>query len=115
MKHEESKLQTACVRWFRYQYPEASRLLIHVPNGGWRHIKEAQRLKAEGVVAGVADLILFVPRKNAHGLHIEMKTPKGKQSKSQKEWEQAVNEQGYAYIIVRSFDEFKHAVMNYLL
>lgn len=39
--HEESRIQQACVRWFRMQYPRFARLLIAVPNGGGRSKIEA--------------------------------------------------------------------------
>ena len=113
-RHLESKLQIACVRWYRYQYPEAARLLIHVPNGGYRNATEAKRLMAEGVVAGVADLVLFIPRHGYHALFIELKIGKNKQSTPQKEWEQATKEQGYAYKVVYTLEEFMNLIELYL-
>ena len=61
MQDAEHRLQCTCVRWFGYQYPELSALLFAVPNGGRRDPVTGARLKAEGVVAGVSDLILFLP------------------------------------------------------
>ena len=60
MKHIESRLQIACVRWFRMQYPQYKLMLFSVPNGGKRTLMEAIIMKNEGVVAGVSDLILLV-------------------------------------------------------
>lgn len=119
MRHLEENLQAACVKWFRLQYPQYDGLLFHVPNGGRRNLKEAARLKAEGVVAGVADLILLVPFLQEcvqyfNGLCIEMKTSKGKQSQEQKDWECKVREQGYEYKVIRSLDEFIEVVDSYL-
>ena len=110
----ESQLQIGCVRWFKYQYPNLGTLLIHVPNGRRRSIRDGVKLKMEGVVAGVADLILFVPSHGWHGLLIEMKTPIGKQSKSQKEWAANVMVMGYRYKIVKSIDEFVIVINEYL-
>lgn len=112
--HVESNLQKACVKWFRYQFPRYRNLLFAVPNGGARSAITGAILKAEGVVAGVADLLLLVPRKNYHGLCIEMKTAKGRQSQSQKDWQKAVTEQGYKYIIVRSFAQFVDEIKVYM-
>ena len=69
MKHQESTIQTSCVKWFRLQYPNL--IIYATPNGGSRNSIEAKRLKAEGVLAGVADLTVLLP----HGkiLYIEMK------------------------------------------
>lgn len=114
MRHVESNTQIACVRWFRYQYPKLRKLLFAVPNGGARDRVTGAILKAEGVVAGVADLLLLVPSGPYHGLCIEMKTKEGRQSDSQKEWEQAVTAQGYAYSLVRTFADFKGTIETYL-
>ena len=106
MRHDESRLQRGCVRWFRAQYPKLSRNLCAIPNGGARDAVTGAILKGEGVVAGVADLILFRPSGQFHALCIEMKTPKGRQSPEQMAWEEAVSEQGYKYIICRSLEDF---------
>ena len=116
MRHTESKIQIACVRWFRYQYPHYALNLFSVPNGGWRGKFEAAIMKAEGITAGVSDLLLLVPNKTHHGLCIEMKTgEKGsRQSESQKEWQAAVESQGYQYTVCHCFDEFVTTITRYL-
>lgn len=113
---EEHQIQVACVRWFRYQYPKLAKRLFAVPNGGRRDETTAAKLKAEGVVAGVADLILFKPRQGYGALCIEMKTAKGTQSPSQKEWQKDVTtDKEYKYVMCRSLDDFMTAVNNYLI
>ncbi|MBQ1819123.1 MAG: VRR-NUC domain-containing protein [Bacteroidales bacterium] len=127
MTQEEHNIQAACVRWFGYAHPELRGLLFSVPNGGARSKATAGRLKAEGVVAGVSDLILLVPccrakitENNAaeieirHALCIEMKTAKGRQSPEQKIWQRLVEEHGYKYAVCRSLDEFIDTVEAYL-
>lgn len=114
MRHLESKLQQSCVGWFRLQYRPLTLNLFAVGNGGARSRIEAAIMNGEGVTAGVADLLLLVPRHNYHGLCIEMKTLKGRQAESQKLWQQAVEAQGYRYEVVRSFDEFKKLIDWYL-
>lgn len=114
MSQEEHNLQCACVKWFAYQHPELQGLLFAVPNGSYRNKATAGKLKAEGVVAGVADLILLVPRNQYHGLCIEMKTDKGRQSPEQKGWMEMVEAKGYRYIIIRSLELFINSVENYL-
>ncbi len=114
MNHPESHIQCACVQWFRLQYPEYARLLFAVPNGGVRNAVTGRILKAEGVVAGVADLLLFVPSNGYHGLCLELKTEKGRQSEAQKEWQHTVQQQGYKYIVVRSLQDFREQVNGYI-
>lgn len=53
-------MQRMCVGWFRLQYPAVGKLLFAVPNGGARSRTEAAIMKAEGVTAGVTDLILLL-------------------------------------------------------
>ena len=127
MTQEEHNIQAACVRWFGYAHPELRGLLFSVPNGGARSKATAGRLKAEGVVAGVSDLILLVPccrakitENNAaeieirHALCIEMKKNGGYQSPEQKIWQRLVEEHGYKYAVCRSLDEFIDTVEAYL-
>ena len=114
MRHIESTLQQTCVRWFRLQYPSLSKLLFAVPNGGARRKIEGAIMKAEGVLAGVSDLILLYPSAGFHALCIEMKTEKGKQQPSQKIWQRAVEDAGYKYVICRSFEDFIEQINAYL-
>lgn len=114
MKHEESIIQRACVKWFSYQFAQYEGLLFAVPNGGSRNPIEAAILKGEGVRRGVADLLLLVPCGHYHGLCIEMKTPKGRLSPYQKDWRESVLEQDYAYAVCRSLDEFQATIKRYL-
>ena len=71
-------------------------------------------MKGEGMRSGVADLILLVPKGLIHGLCIEMKTEKGKQSDEQKEFEKQVIAQGYSYEVCRSLEEFMKVINKYL-
>lgn len=113
-RHIESHLQRNCFTWFRLQYPRLRLLLFAVPNGGFRNRREAGIMKAEGVTAGVADVILLKPSGGYASLCIEFKTEDGTQRATQKEWQQAAEGVGNKYVIVRSFDAFKEEVENYL-
>lgn len=114
MKHQESDIQRVCVKWFRYQFPDLARNLISVPNGGYRSAVTAAIMKAEGVVSGVSDLILFVPNNDFHALCIEMKTDKGKQSENQILWQNAVDRFGYKYVLCHSLTEFQQIIKDYI-
>ena len=75
MKSREAQEQAVVISWCEMQknkYPELS-MIYHCPNGGYRNKIEAANLKRQGVKSGVPDLFLPVPRKNKHGLFIEMK------------------------------------------
>lgn len=126
-KMEEHHIQTMCVRWFSAQFPELRLLLIAVPNGSKRRTKviktmtgykticpEGNKLKEEGMIAGVADLMLLLPRNGYGHLAIEMKTEDGVQSKEQKEWQKADESYGNRYVICRSLEQFQKEVRQYL-
>lgn len=112
--NEEHDIQVACVNWFRYAHPHLAMNLFAVPNGGRRDRVTGAKLKAEGVVAGVADLLLLWPNTTHHGLCIEMKRPKGVQSDSQKMWQKVVEDSGYRYVVCHSVAEFEKEIKIYL-
>lgn len=114
MKHNESQLQKQCVKWFRYQYPHLRLNLFSIPNGGKRSVVTASIMKAEGAVAGVADLMLAVPRHEFHGLFIEMKHGKNGLSEPQREFKAHVEKHGYRFTVCSSFDQFEREVEGYL-
>lgn len=126
MKNKESDLQIRCIKWFRYQYPAYAKLMEHPKNeerSGNR--RQGAIAKAEGVQAGVADIILHVPAYITgpsfrhcdcyHSLALEMKTKTGKQSPVQKQWQRLFEAAGGRYVIIRSYDEFVAEVTRYML
>ena len=112
--HAEDDLQMQCVTWFRLQFPKFARLLHHSPNGGRRNAREGARFKKMGVQPGFPDLVLLVASQDCHALFIELKSATGRQEDSQKEYQALVEAQGYRYALVRSFDEFKKLIENYM-
>ena len=111
MEKTESRIQQSCVIWLWNNHPETRKLLFSVANGGYRHPLEAKRLKAEGLIAGVSDLIFLWQSKT---YFIEMKTPKGHQQPNQIEWQHIVEAQGFDYFVCRSLEEFKEIINNIL-
>ena len=112
MRDIEHRLQCGCVRWLRLQHPDL--LCFAIPNGGARNAVTGARLKAEGVLAGVPDLMIAEPRGYWAGLFIEMKTATGKLSKEQKQMQETLTEKGYSFAVCRSFDEFRQIVTDYM-
>lgn len=112
--NEEHRIQCACIKWFRYQHPKYARLLYAIPNGSRRDAITGKLLKDEGVIRGVSDLNFDVPNRFYHGLRIEMKTPKGVQSKEQKEFQSEVEKQGFKYVICRSLNDFIRELTIYI-
>ena len=111
----ESQIQHSCLTWFRLQYPSLNKLLFAVPNGGKRDARTGAQMKYEGVLRGVADLILLVPKKGFASLCIEMKTPKGRQSEEQIKWQGEAEKYRNKYVVCHSLIEFMNEVNSYLL
>src|SRR5580765_7796492 len=79
MRHEESAIQRAVCDHLSWRGVPGL-VWTATANGGKRNAREAARMKAEGVRAGVADLLLWHDGK-AYAL--ELKTKKGRLSKAQ--------------------------------
>lgn len=112
----ESEIQQSCVQWFQLVYPQLwnDGMLFHIPNEGIRLGGQGKRIKREGLVKGVADLCLSVPRKGYGALYIEMKKPGGRISKEQKEWGANTMKHGNLWAVCYSFDDFVKTVSEYL-
>lgn len=133
VQHERD-LQIQCVSWFRMKYPAFSMLLFHPANETSEGVKKLRMRAAEGVVAGVCDLILAIPsswpvgtdRYDKYGkeiidmleyssLGIEMKFGKtNNQSAKQKLFEQYYKAAGNKYCVCRNFDDFKKTVDEWM-
>ena len=114
MKSNEGQLQSACIKWFRLQYPKLKPYLFAVPNGGSRNKIEAVNLKRQGVLPGVADIIFLWPSGPLPFLCIEMKYGNGKQSKEQRQWQYYIENTGGKYVICNSLDSFMNEINTYL-
>lgn len=118
MKSLEHAEQVNLMQWWAlacrgFGIPEA--LLFAIPNGGQRNIIVASKLKAEGVRAGIPDLFLAVPRRNFHGLFIEMKKAKGgRTSEKQNAALDMLAEQGYTWAVCHGWTEAKKCIEGYL-
>ena len=112
---DELAEQIKIFNWARYVDKRPELALLHsIPNGGYRAIGEASRLKASGVLAGVPDIFLPVARGSYHGLYIELKTATGRVSADQKIVIARLQEQNYQVEICRGAEEAIAAIEKYL-
>ena len=103
---EEFKLQAQCFRYHWNERPqERGRLFTVNNNSGGKF--EGAIMKAMGVVARVADMMYL---SDAGLIALEFKTPTGRQSPAQKEWQAVIEAAGYRYVIIRTFEEFKQTL-----
>jgi hypothetical protein len=112
----EREHQVALIKWVRTvkdTHP-VLKLLYAVPNGGDRNLRVARKLKAEGVLAGVADLCLPAARRGYHGLYLELKSEEGIATEEQKEFLRGVSVEGYCAVIAAGADEAKLTLEWYI-
>ena len=96
--------QREFVSWFRKTYPAIR--IIAIPNGSQRSRTTGARLKAEGVVAGVPDLL--VP---AWSLWIEMKRADGGTvSTQQKDWHRYLESIDHTVLVCAGFSQAREKV-----
>jgi len=108
----EIQIQQQIVRYLR-----ANNIFCHsVPNeaagkvSSKRQLGRLVRLKAAGLTAGVADLVVWWPA----GIgYVEVKTPKGRQSATQKDFQQACIAYDVPYDVVRSVDDVVKLTAQY--
>lgn len=113
-RDEEHRLQSACVRWYRLQYPKMKHNLFAIPNAAKRTARVGAYMKEEGLLPGVADVVLMKSNRFYGACFFEFKTSKGRQSESQKEWQHKITADGYKYVVVRSIEDFQREVRDYL-
>lgn len=117
MRHLEHEHQKALFIWWALEAGRRGinpRLMWATPNGGFRHIGEARRLKAEGVRAGVPDVFLAIPSQGYHGLFLELKAPKGRVSPDQKDMLETLRAGGYICWVCMGWDMAREAIEGYL-
>lgn len=114
-----SRLQSACVKWFRYQFSEYKDLLFSIPNGiplANQNIRTKiyKKLKEEGLQPGVPDLFLAVGNSIYNGMFIEIKSKTDRLRKKQVDMIRALEQQNYKCVVVRSLDEFIEQINEYM-
>lgn len=116
-KHDkpEERIQTEFFNQVPLFFPKLpSKLLLAVPNGGSRNKIEAKNLKAQGVKSGVSDVLLLISKKGYSCLCMEFKTPTGRQSDEQIEFQKQSEKAGNKYVVVRSVKEAIETLKWYL-
>ena len=117
--NEHSRLQAACIKYFRYQFSEYKDLLFSIPNGiplANQNIRTKiyNKLKEEGLQPGVPDLFLAVGNSIYNGMFIEIKSKTDRLRKKQVDMICALEQQNYKCVVVRSVDEFIEIIDEYL-
>jgi len=121
-RHIEDDHQKAYFDWVRSMSVQDYRRygsIIAIPNGGRRDVREAARLKAQGVKPGVSDIFIAFPAGGFHGCWIELKRPKVKNqsmpvvSADQMEWLKRQTGFGYLATVCYGWDSARKTTEAY--
>lgn len=117
MKHNESAHQQQVIAWARWasrsaKYPMLD--MLHCSLNGVKLSKsQAGIAKGQGMLSGVPDLFLPVPRGKYHGLYIEMKHGTNTLTDNQKKFLQNAANVGYAVSVCYSASEAIKRIEDY--
>ncbi len=102
----EDQIQSQAYQWLHNTHPQLRGLFFAVPNGSTRHILEAMKLKACGLVPGIPDCILMWPVATG----FEFKTSIGALSPAQVKVHAAWAAVGIEVHVVRSVEQFQQII-----
>lgn len=106
MKNQELKAQAEFFQWHWNSFPD-ERGLLHANNNNSENANKGALNMAIGVVPGVSDMEYMA---NGTVIFIEWKTPTGRQSEKQEDFQLKVEAQGFRYVILRSVEEGKELI-----
>lgn len=109
----EDDLQIQCISSFKLAYPQYAKRVFHVPNGGKRSAREAARFQKMGVLPGVCDIIISIPRGKWHGMFAELKLGNNDLSHNQEAFIKE-HEKDYYCVVCWTVQEFMNEVNKYL-
>ena len=111
-EHTEAVRFMRVVRLHEPKHP-ALRWLHAIPNGGWRNLTVAKKLKGEGVRRGVHDYCWPYKAGTYPGLFVELKSRGGQPTKEQRDFAEFVQHQGYMAVFVKGWEDAWKAVCEY--
>ena len=108
--HPEEDLQIAVIDLLR-RFAKPGVIYFHCANGGYRNPREAARFKAMGVLPGVSDIIISMPGGKMGFL--ELKAGKGKITKAQNNFLNAVATNGHWAICCMDMSSVAYALWTW--
>jgi hypothetical protein len=114
MIYRESALQTQTATYLSLQHPQV--VFIHVPNEGRRSPQAGARAKRQGVRSGVSDLLIWSPvaGRKPHGLALELKSPTGRLTDSQRDWFADMERVGWITATAKEFEAARRIIDDFV-
>ena len=117
MKHLESIQQAQVIEWSRWAYKTGKYPMLNMLHCSLNGVKlsgtQAKIAKGQGMLSGVPDLFLPVPKNGYHGLFIEMKSEKGRLTENQQWFLSKTEGLGYKTSVCYSAKEAIEVIQGY--
>lgn len=117
MKHLEAAHQAQVMEWSRWAYKTGKYPMLNMLHCSLNGVKlsatQARIAKAQGMLSGVPDLFLPLPKNGFHGLYIEMKSEKGRLTENQQWFLSNAESLGYKTAVCYSAKEAIDAIEAY--
>lgn len=110
---EETQIQCMVVEWIKLRYPD---ILFNAPSlaGNHTNARRGMLAKRMGYHRGWLDMEFMEPRKQFHGMILEVKAPKGKVSKDQEIVIHELQKRGYFVEVGFGFNDCIEKIQGYL-
>jgi hypothetical protein len=113
-KPSESQICQSFLDFVQKRFPGYLPDIIKIDNEGKTSWTEGKRKRREGKVKGASDYFIAIPQNSSHGLWLEIKTERGRESPEQKAFGLARQKRGYQYKCVYGIDEAMKTLETYL-
>jgi hypothetical protein len=107
----EELYQIAVVQYLRIRYPSVKFTISPITK---LSIQQGAKQKRMGYTKGSPDLLIFAARRGFHGLLIELKSPGGRVSPEQKDWQEYLTREGYKAAVCFGSEEAISLIDGYL-
>lgn len=115
-QREERFLQQQCAGWLKKELylRKLPQVFYHVANERKATPAQHNRLKLQGVLGGVSDVVLPLKSDGYSGVYCELKTKRGCPDPDQRNFLHAVASEGYLAVVINDFETFKEVFIAYL-
>lgn len=109
LEHDHQRIVVATIR---RDFPDL--IIFAIPNAGTASPQRGARLKEEGLLAGVPDLMVARASQGFYGLFVEMKSLTGSASKEQKALTARLQAEGYKCAVCKGYQAALDVIREYL-
>jgi len=111
--HPEEIEQCKLFDWIR-TIPELEKCAFHIANERKTNPMRGLLLKRMGVLSGVSDVFIALPKGGFHGLFLELKAGNNKATEHQRLFLEKMTQNGYLAICCTGYEAARAIILTYL-